>query len=840
MNKLDQYFDFLQQKFPIAEISGFVIDTDTLHPMLKPHQKELVKWALYGGRRAIFASFGLGKTFIQLEIARKVVEKTGKPFLIGLPLGVRYEFELDAAKLDLQVRYVRDMVEACTAVEEGVMILTCNYERIRNGKMDALFFGGVSFDEASILRSLDTKTVDYIMKEFMQIPYRFVCTATPAPNEYTEILNYAAFLGIMDRSQALTRFFQRDSTKAGHLTLYPHKTKEFWMWFKTWATVLKRPSWMGYSDEGYDMPGMKVIWHKVSIAPVGDIKDRDGNLKLFRDTANNLRDASAEKRNSIADRITKMQDILEASPTDNFLIWHHLEDERRAIEKVLPTANTVYGSQDPDDREKYLIGFGRGDFQYLATKPEIAGSGCNFQRFCHKAIFLGIDYKFNDFIQAIHRIYRFMQMYEVEIHIIYTDAEEDIRKVLEQKWARHIELDEQMEGIIKKYGLYDSTLKTALMMNMGVKRKEVKGKGYTCINNDNVLELLETPDNSVDLDITSIPFGDQYGYVASVHDFGYNYGNSAFFQQMDFLIPEMFRTLKPGRICCIHVKDRIRYSYQTGYGFTSLEDFSGTTRMAFEKHGFVLMAKITITTDVVMENNQTYRLGWSEKCKDKSKMGAGLPEYVLVFRKPPTNNENAFADIPVAEAKDVFVRALWQLLAHGYWRSDGNRLVSSEEIKQMNLSQIGKVWKERCLSDAPYSFEQHLQLCQELEEVGKLSATFMSLPTHSNNPLVWTDVNRMATLNAKQVSKKQEKHVCPMQFDVYDRLIDDYSIPGEIVRDVFGGLMTGNYRSILKGRKGIGIKLNSSCFADGVNYCRDAEALKMVPTLFDVLKEPAA
>lgn len=157
----------------------------------------------------------------------------------------------------------------------------------------------------------------------------------------------------------------------------------------------------------------------------------------------------------------------------------------------------------------------------------------------------------------------------------------------------------------------------------------------------------------------------------------------------------------------------------------------------------------------------------------------------------------------------------------------------------MNLSQIGKIWKERCHSDVPYSFDEHLQFCTALEDVGKLSATFMSLPTHSNNPLVWTNINRMATLNAQQVSKKQEKHVCPMQFDVYDRLIDDYSVPGEIVRDVFGGLMTGNYRSILKGRRGMAIELNSSCFADGVKYCRDAEAQKLVPSLFDLL-EPAA
>lgn len=827
------YDQFLESKIKLAQNTGFQIPESDIPEIFKPHQRDITRWAVDGGRRAIFASFGLGKTFIQLDIGRIIAKKTGKPFLVGIPLGVRYEFMLDAEKLDIPIKYVRNMAEIENS--EGVDIFMTNYERIRDGNFDASFFGGVSFDEASILRGLDTQTSDYILQHFTQVPYRFVCTATPSPNEYTEILNYAQFLGIMDRGQALTRFFQRDSTKAGNLTLYPHKAKEFWMWVSSWAVFVTKPSDLGYSDEGYDMPEIIVHRHMVTVKDRGDIKDRDGNLKIFRNAAASLQDASKEKRESLPARIAKMHEIIGGdAPDTNYLIWHHLEDERRAIEQSLKGVKTVYGSMDQDKREEYLIGFGRGDFQYLATKPEIAGSGCNFQRFCHKAIFLGIDYKFNDFIQAVHRIHRFLQPHQVEIHLIYSDAEEQILKTLEAKWSRHVEMVAKMTDLIKEHGLSNISLHADLSRTMGVQRKENTGNSYTCIHNDNVIEVSAMPSNSIDLTVTSIPFSDQYEYCESYHDMGHNDGNGEFFEQLGYLTPELLRVTKPGRIACIHVKDRIRYSYQNGAGMTTLEDFSGQTVAHFVSHGWHLMGKITITTDVVQENNQTYRLGWSEQCKDATKMGVGLPEYVLIFRKTPTDTSNSFADDPVKKTKEEYNRAKWQLDAHAYHRSNGNRLLNPEELRQMDLSQVGKIWKAKNLNE-PYDFNNHLEICETLDSIGKLSATFMSVPLHSNHPNVWTDISRMRTLNSNQAKKRQEKHVCPLQFDIIDRLVERYSNPGDTVLDPFGGIMSTPYRAIQLGRKAIGIELNEQYWREGSKYCRDAESLESVPTLFDII-----
>ena len=834
---LETYINFLKSKIPQAEISGFDIDRSSIHPMLYPHQKDITQWAAHGGRRLISASFGLGKTFIQLMLARLCIRRTNKPFLIGLPLGVRHEFVKDAGKLGLDIRYVRDMEEAQMAIADGVNILMCNYTRIRMGKLDPAFFGGCSFDEASVLRSLGTETVNYMMDNFMSIPYRYVCTATPSPNSYTDLLNYAHFLGIMDRGQALTRFFGRNSTQAGDLQLYPHKEAEFWLWFKSWAIVIKKPSWLGYSDEGYEMPPLQVSWHKITVAPKKEVADKKTKqLAAFRNVTASLVDGAAEKRDSVNERVDKMLEIISASPKDNFILWHDLEKERTAIESALGI-KAVYGKQDEEEQERILNEFAQGQLQFLPAKPSMFGSGCNFQAHCHRAIFIGITDKFNDFIQAIHRILRYGQAHQVIIDIIYTDAEEPMRKRLEAKWHRHNELDVRMEDIVKGYGLWDATIKTDLARTIGCERVEKKGLSYTCINNDNVIELMNTPSNSVDLDITSIPFGDQYEYSCSYHDMGHNFGNNEFFKQLAFLLPNKLRTLKPGRIAAIHVKDRIRYSYQNGQGFTSMEDFSGQTIRAYEAAGFWLMGKITVTTDVVSENNSTYRLGWSEKCKDGTKIGCGMPEYVLIFRKPPTDKSNAFADLPVLKSKQQYTRAQWQLDAHSYWRSSGNRLLDIEEIKQLNMSQMFKIWEQT--KDVPYSYFKHLQACEALDEAGNLSATFMSLPVNSNSDFVWTDVSRMRTLNGNQVSKGQEKHICPLQFDIIDRLINYFSMEGEIVRDVFGGIMSVPYRALKMGRKAIGIELNTAYFNDGVKYCRDTEMLKNVPTLFD-LEQSAA
>lgn len=364
--------------------------------------------------------------------------------------------------------------------------------------------------------------------------------------------------------------------------------------------------------------------------------------------------------------------------------------------------------------------------------------------------------------------------------------------------------------------------------------KKIVYDNCTLYNNDCVVAMDDIPENHVDMILTSIPFGDHYEYSDNYNDFGHNHGNENFFTQMDFLTPKLLSSLKPGRVAAIHVKDRIRYSYQNGTSFTTIADFSGQTVAHFVKHGFYLIGKITVTTDVVSENNQTYRLGWTEQTKDATKMGVGLPEYILLFRKAPTHMDNAYADHPVSKSKDDYTKALWQLDAHSYYRSNGNRFLSSDELKSMESSKIFAAWKAFNKEEI-YDFIGHLQTCEELDELEKLSSTFMSLPIHSNSDFVWTDVNRMNTLNARQVSAKKEKHICPLQLDIIQRLINRYSNKGDTILDPFGGLFSTAYKAIEMNRKSISIELNPEYFNDGLFYIKSMEYKMKIPTLFDLI-----
>ena len=255
--------------------------------------------------------------------------------------------------------------------------------------------------------------------------------------------------------------------------------------------------------------------------------------------------------------------IIASHPDDHIILWHDLEAERLAIQKAVPDAVAIYGSQDLDEREQKIVSFSDGEFQYLSAKPVIAGSGCNFQRHCHRAIFLGVGYKFNDFIQAVHRIQRFQQEFPVEIHLIYSEAEREILKTLETKWAQHKKMVANMTEIIKEHGLNALSMSDILTRSIGVERIESSGRLYTVANNDCVVEARIQPENHCDLIVTSIPFSNHYEYTPSYNDFGHTDSNDHFWRQMDFLTPELLRILRPGRIYC-HVKDRILFGNVTG------------------------------------------------------------------------------------------------------------------------------------------------------------------------------------------------------------------------------------------------------------------------------------
>ena len=830
------YQEFLESKIELAQDSGFEVNPADINKALKPHQGDAVIWALKGGRRALFESFGLGKTIQEIEFCKQVIDHEGGRALIVLPLGVKQEFTQDAVNVlgyDAPV-YCRSMeeVESC----DSSIVLT-NYERVRDGDIRPDYFVATSLDEASVLRSFGSKTYQTFLDKFKNVPYKLVATATPSPNKYKELIHYAGYLEVMDTGQALTRFFQRDSTKANNLTLYPNMEDEFWLWVSSWALFITKPSDVNpeYSDEGYVLPPLDVRWHEIPIH-YGDTSDKTGQMQLFTEAAAGLKEAAEVKRNSIDQRVEKMKEIVESSPEEHFLLWHDLESERKTILKAIPEVVDIYGSQDYDLREKRVIDFAQGRIKLFATKKSISGSGCNFQRYCHREIFLGIDYEFNDFIQAVHRCYRFLQTDTVVIDIIYMENERQIKEALLEKWKNHNHMVKKMTDIVKKYGLSPASKIKRLERKMGVETVKVQGKHYTAVNDDCVEECRRIESNSVGLIHTSIPFGNHYEYSANYNDFGHNENTEKFFEQMDFLTPELLRILEPGRVAAIHVKDRVLFGNATGTGMPTIEPFHAQCIEHYMKHGFQYFGMITVVTDVVRENNQTYRLGWSEQCKDGSKMGVGCPEYILLFRKLPTDKSNAYADDPVKKTKEDYTRAQWQIDAHGYWRSSGNRLISKDELKEFSVDDLQRVYREYSRSNV-YSYEEHVKLAEELDKNDKLPATFMVVaPGSWNNLDVWDDINRMRTLNTTQSRRRQQMHVCPLQLDIVERIINRYSNEGDMVLDPFGGLMTVPMTAVKMNRYGYGIELSCDYFRDGVGYLQEAENEIETPTLFDFME----
>lgn len=841
----DSYRKFLEQKVAFHYQRGHKIDPDEIHPILFPHQSAIVRWAVQGGQRAIFAAFGLGKTLIQLETVRLTLAHAGGGRgLIVCPLGVRQEFAHDAGMLGITARFIRRTDEI-----DGDGIYLTNYESIRDGRLDPADFTAISLDEASCLRSYGSKTFWQFLDKCSTIPYRFVATATPSPNRYKELIHYAGFLGIMDTGQALTRFFQRDSTKANNLTLYPHKEHEFWLWLSSWSIFLQNPSDIGFSDDGYTLPPLNVVTHEVEVDHMAMIHvETNGQSIMFRGDSPSAIGAAREKRATMTDRIAKVMSIIDGWRTtgdaDQCVIWCDLNAEQTAIERALRTEgltfSSIYGSLTTEEAERRLEQWRNRETFALIAKPVMLGSGVNLQQ-TNKAIYAGITYKFNDMIQSLHRIQRFGQTRPCTAHIIFAESEREVFRTLMHKWDNHKELTATMTEIIKEHGLNDLSVADALTRSMGVERIEIGGKNWTAVNNDCVDETGRMDPDSVDMIITSIPFANHYEYTPSYNDFGHTDNNDHFWSQMDYLTPSLLKILRPGRIYACHVKDRILFGNVTGTGTPTVSPFHAEALMHGIRHGFDYLGMITVTTDVVRENNQSYRLGYGEMRKDGTKMGVGSPEYILLFRKPQSDRSRGYADVPVVHRPENYSLARWQVDAHAYWRSSGDRALTVGDLGGLDSTALYRIFTDRTL-DTIYSYEAHVKIGDELSKTGTLPKTFMLLNPGSPDDAVWHDVNRMLTLNTEQSRRAEQMHVCPLQFDIVDRLIERYSNPGDLIFDPFGGLSTVGFRALKLGRAGYTVELNHQYYLDGVRYLQAEEARLAMPTLFDLrdLEAPQA
>jgi DNA modification methylase len=885
----ETYHDFLTGKIKLAEKTGFSFDNTQLnfHPSTKPHQYDIAKWALIRGAALIAADCGMGKTHISIEVLKCVHELIGGKHLIVTELGATGTYcdpdpEVgDGARLGIKIDYVTDQSEAFAS--ECPIVVT-NYERVRMGRFDFGKFKSVWLDEGNYVKNMASETTSMLQNQLARVRFKFIASATPNPNRTLELVNYAHVLGICDRGQILTRFFQRNSTKAGDLTLHPHHEEDFWMWVYSWMISIERPSDLGYDDEGYALPELEIEWHEVKMNKVLEGKvDRDGQKKMFLEAGADLSDKARIKRESIDVRLAKAMEIINANPEEHFVIWHLLEDERKAIKSALsdhPSYGEIFGSQNWDEREKITSAFIKGHLQLLGTKADLSGVGVNFQHHCHRAIVLSINHDHDAFYQLIKRIHRFGQKHKVKIDVVYVAEEYDIVSDLNEKWRLQDVQRMKIRKLVRKHGLSHSQFVEERKRSFHIQSKTYQGENYTLIHGDSVIEWQKLPDNSIQLYNTSFPFGNHYEYTDKYNDFGHNQDLRSFCRQLDYLLPEMYRALAPGRIAAVHLKNRIHYGSVTGLGFSTFHRFTHAMCDSMESHGFQTMGFHYIPTDVVAENNQTYRLGYGEMKKDSTKMGSGIPEEIWIFRKPPSSNSNAYADVPVThqegwitcpycfhsdkpgtfekqgsflfecpkcihfiqpaemlgKSNEGYSLAHWQIDADSFWGSSGNRLLMPHELKRWGIDKIQAWWK-KFNKETIYDYDKHVDLLRALDEAGKLSRTFTTLPMQSNTPYIWNDVNRMQGLNLEQSRRKQQNHICPQPFDEVDRIIELYSEPADLVGDPFPGLATTGVRALLKGRKFFGSELNEVYAKCGAAYLREAEMKKNIPTLFDMLQQ---
>lgn len=432
---MTDYHSLIAKKRQMAKAVGF--EPGDLHKALKPHQRHSVEFALRQGCAALFLDTGLGKTFCALEWGRAVVEKTGKPVLMLAPLAVGPQHEREARRWFIDAKYVRgdaDMAEP--------RIWITNYEQLKH--IDCELFAGVILDESSILKSFTGKTTRELIERFSGTPYRLACTATPAPNDHTELGTHAEFLGVMRREDMLVRWFIHDSADTGEWRLKRPAIADFWAWVATWSRMISKPSDIGANDAGYDLHALNLHRHIVE----ADISQDTGEF-LFRIPNTSATSIHDEKRRTIEGRADALAEIVANDPSEPWVIWCDTDYEQDALAKRMPHFVDVRGSMPPEKKEAGLVAFSTGKASGIITKPSIAGFGLNWQH-CARIGFVGLSFSYESFYQAVRRCWRFGQERPVECHIVMADTERAIFDVVSRKQGDHDTMKRQMMAAMKR------------------------------------------------------------------------------------------------------------------------------------------------------------------------------------------------------------------------------------------------------------------------------------------------------------------------------------------------------------------------------------------------------
>ena len=633
------YEDFLKTKEKTFISSGFDVKESQLNNHLFDFQKHIVKIALRKGRFAVFADCGLGKTLMQLSWAEQVAIETSKPVLILAPLAVVEQTKMEGSKFGIEVSDTN---------HPECMVQITNYDQLKN--INTSHYSGVVLDESSILKGRDGKLSRLIIDTFNQTPYKLACTATPSPNDHMELGQHSEFLGAMSYLEMLAMFFVHDGGETSKWRLRKHAKDDFWKYVCTWSISLDNPKTLGFYSDGYDLPEIEFIEHKIKV--------ENNTNTLFGDVAVSATDLHNDLKRSFELRIDKTCELVNSS-SDQWIVWTLKNDEANELNKVLTDSINVQGSDKPEVKARNLNGFAKKEFKTLITKTSIASFGMNYQQ-CFNMVFTSYDFKFEAFYQAVRRCYRFGQKNKVKVHLLIPESQVNVRKSIIEKEKKHKEMIQEMSK-------YSANTDYKANKNAEVKSKQVITEDYKLFNGDCVQEIKKVKDNEADLVVFSPPFAELYVYSDKSEDMGNVSDYEQFKNHFRYLIPELKRVLKSGRICAVHCMD---LPIQKGKeGFIGLRDFSGMLVDWFKEEGFIYHARTTIWKNPVTEMQRTKALGLLHKTikKDSVMSRVGIPDYILFFRNEGENETPITHQDTDSSERDYLPVDLWQKYASPVW-----------------------------------------------------------------------------------------------------------------------------------------------------------------------------
>jgi len=652
------YEEFLESKKVVARRAGMEVAASDVHSLLFPFQRDVVVWAVRKGQCAVFLDTGLGKTFVQLEWARFLGQNT----LIIAPLSVARQTVREGTKIGLDVRYVRDGDQ----VASGHNLWITNYELI--DRFDFSVFGAVVLDESSILKAIDGKTRKRLTDLCKSIPYRLCCTATPAPNDHTEIGQHAQFLGVCTMSEMIAMFFvnankehtftygdkmyhRKGQNKGGQeWRLKHHAEIPFFKWLSSWAITMMKPSDLGYDDDGFILPPLNIYTHFIT----AEYQPQD---KLMFTHLGGVKDRNRARASTVDGRLLKLQELVTGD--DQWIIWTGLQAESTAVTQAFPDSVEVKGDDSPEYKAQAFEDFQDGKYRLLVTKGKIGAFGLNMQN-AHKMAFFGLNDSWELYYQAIRREWRYRQEYPVDVHIIMSDIEAEVYQNVMRKDAMAKRLREKLIEQIRTFEEIELERREAVTEDYA--EMTVKEKNWTAMMGDSCKRLGEISDNFVDLSVYSPPFADLFTYSDSERDLGNSKGWDQFFEHYAFIIREVLRVTRSGRLTCVHTSDIPAMASRDGY--IGVRDFPGEVIRAYEKEGWTFVGRA-----FVQKNPQAQAIRVKSKAllfvqmrKDSASSRPALVDQILLFRKP---GENAVPITPVDNGE--MDNEKWIEWAHGIW-----------------------------------------------------------------------------------------------------------------------------------------------------------------------------